>query len=85
MLLLGGLGHAPRKCLKIDALRLNLRAFQSQNNYEITTEGEHVIIIIMHDSATIKDFKTLNLTINKIPKGASQSQGGQKLPLKKLC
>ena len=39
----------------------------------------------MHDSATIKDFKTLNLTINKIPKGASQSQGGQKLPLKKLC
>ena len=28
MLMLGGLGHAPRK---IDALRLNLRAFQGQN------------------------------------------------------
>ena len=31
MLILGGLGHAPRKKLKIDALRLNLRAFSGSS------------------------------------------------------
>jgi len=36
MLMLGGLGACPPENFKkIDALRLNLRAFQSQNNWAI--------------------------------------------------
>ena len=59
MLMLGDLGECPpRKFCKIDALRLNLRAFQCQNNKIIlrvisnykqhygmrTTEGDNIII-----------------------------------------
>ena len=50
MLMLGVWGHALQEVFEkyVDALRLNLRAFQSQNisqiTVKITTEREHVII-----------------------------------------
>ena len=45
LIMLGGLGACPQEIF--DALRLNLRAFKSQNNCEITTGGEHVIIYLL--------------------------------------
>ena len=36
-----GLGHAPQEMLKIDALRLNLRAFQGQNISQINCENHY--------------------------------------------